>query len=93
MRRMYPANLANLVKMQVFMGRTVVCFCPNVSEFARMYPNVPECIANVCPNVCFGSDAALMIGARMGPDAWHFWLAHPPVVMSSSPLCGLCRAL
>ena len=59
---MYPANLPNLVKMQVFLGRAVVCLCPNVSEFARMYPNVAECIANVCPNVCFASDAALMAG-------------------------------
>ena len=30
-----------------FMGRAVVCFCPSVSKIARMYPNVPECIANV----------------------------------------------
>ena len=62
MRRMYPAHGQNLVKKQVVMVRAVVCFCPNVSEFARMYPNVAECIANVCPNVCFGSEAALMVG-------------------------------
>ena len=70
MRRMYPANWANLVKVQVFMGRTVVCFCPNVSEFARMYPNVPECIANVCPNVCF-LDQTLLLWLGLAWDLTH----------------------
>ena len=43
MRRMYPANLANLVKMQVF-------WVGLWSASVRMYRNLPECI-RMYPNV------------------------------------------
>ena len=44
MRRMYRAKWPNLMNIEGFLGRAVVCLCPNVSEFARMYPNVSECL-------------------------------------------------
>ena len=95
MRRMYPANLSTLVEMQVFMGRAMVCFCPNVSEFVRMFPNASECMANVCPNVCFGTDIALKMGALVGPDAWpfnsliHLLLCHQALFVAC---VGHCRS-
>ena len=66
MRRMYRVNWQSLVEMQLFLGRVAICLCPNVSKIARMYPNVSECIANVCPNVYFGSEAAPFDEAHVG---------------------------
>ena len=38
-------------KTLVFVERTSSVKFPNVPEFARMCPNVPECATNVPPNV------------------------------------------